>query len=421
MIESFDVAIVGGGQAGLAMSYHLAESGVSHVVLEAGRVGEAWRSERWDSFHLVTPNFTLALPGMPYDGDDPEGFTPCAGVIAYLERYRERFRLPVRTGVRVESVERAGDGYRLATRAGALLARDVVVAAGAFPKPNVPPASAGLGAGVRQLHAVEYRNPDALPPGAVLVVGSGQSGAQIAEELHRAGRRVFLSLGSCGRLPRRYRGHDVVWWMLRLGLTEKRVGDLPKGARFACKPILTGREGGREIDLRALAREGLVPLGRLLDARDGEVAFAQTANESLDKADEFAIKTMDEIDAFAAARGLDLPADGETRGRFARKGPRVPERARLDLAAENVTSTVWATGYRPSFPWVRVPVFDENGFPRHVRGVTDSPGLYFLGLAYLHRGRSDTLFGVGEDALYLAGHVAARRAERVAVPTRAAP
>lgn len=416
MTSTAEVAIVGGGQAGLAMSYHLKESGIPHVVLERGRIGEAWRSERWDSFCLVTPNFTLTLPGMAYDGDEPEGFTPREGVIAYVERYQKQFALPVRTGVDVESVEPARDGYLLRTNAGPIHARNVVVAAGAFPKPNVLPASRGIPASVKQLHTVEYRNPAALPKGSVLVVGSGQSGSQVADELHRAGRRVFLSLGSCGRIARRYRGHDIVWWMMRLGVTEKLVGELPnETARFACKPILTGRDGGREIDFRALAAGGLVPLGRLQGAENGVLSFAASANESLDKADEFGLKTLDEIDAFVARNGLRAPEDPATRARFAPGGPRVPERARLDLAEEGISAVIWATGYRPEFPWVRAPVFDERGTPKHARGVTSSPGLYFLGLAFLHRGRSDTLFGVGDDAAFLAGHIAAR-----CLPPRAA-
>lgn len=357
MTEHHDVIIVGGGQAGLAMSYHLKQCDVDHVVLEAGQIGETWRTQRWDSFCLVTPNWTMQLPGAPYDGPDPDGFMLRDEIVHRLERYRERFQLPVKLGVRVTRVEQDADGYAIVTAEGTMRARQVVISAGAFPRPLVLPMSARIPKDILQLHTHEYRNPAQLPQGAVLVVGSGQSGAQIAEELLDAGRKVYLSLGSCGRAPRRYRGHDIVWWLLRVGATERRVQDLPDlEARFACKPHFSGQGGGHDIDLRELAGRGMVLLGRLKDASGGKLTLAKSANESLDKADAFARKILDDIDAYITANGLDIPTDPE-RARLEGGHTQVPEVPSLDLHAAGITSVIWATGFRPEFPWVQVPVF----------------------------------------------------------------
>jgi putative flavoprotein involved in K+ transport len=412
-MEHHDAIVIGGGQAGLAMSRHLQRAGVEHVVLESGRIAETWRSQRWDSFCLVTPNWTMQLPGFAYDGDDPDGFTPRDGVVRYIEQYCSTFGLPVRTGVRVTSIARDEDGgYRLETTSGPMLAGDVVVAAGAFPRPHVLPMSATLAPDIAQLHTVDFKNEKKLAPGAVLVVGSGQSGAQIAEELAEAGRKVFLCVGSCGRIPRRYRGKDGIWWSVRLGITERRVGELadPK-MRFACKPTLTGQHGGRDIDLYEFPKKGVTLLGRLLAIDGARLALARDVNEKLGKADAFARKFLTDADAYAAREKLDLPEDATERARlWGDDRPVLAEPESLDLRAEGVTTVVWATGYRPEFPWVHAPVFDAEGHPVHERGVTRGPGLYFLGLAYLHRMRSDTLYGVGEDAAYLAERIIERRA-----------
>jgi putative flavoprotein involved in K+ transport len=309
--------------------------------------------------------------------------------------------------------------YLVETDHGPILARQVVVAAGAFPRPRVLPASEGVPRGIAQVHSVDYKSPEALPPGAVLVVGSGQSGAQIAEELLESGRRVFLSLGSCARAPRRYRGKDLIWWLRELGVTATPIDAVPDAAaaRRACKPYVSGKRGGHDIFLDELAQDGLQLVGRLVGIADGIASFRPSVNESLDKADAFAAKLLDDVDALVLRRGLDAPQDA-ARGRLAgRAGARrLPERERLDLRAEGIGAIVWATGFKPEFPWIDVPVFDAEGAPVHRRGVTASRGLYFLGLYWLHTMKSDALLGVGEDAAFLAERVQEEHDRALAAP-----
>jgi putative flavoprotein involved in K+ transport len=266
--EHHDIIVIGGGQAGLSVSYYLAREGREHIVLEQGRIGETWLSKRWDSFTLVTPNWTVQLPGSPYDEEDPDGFVLRDEVVAYLERYVESFNLPVRCGVRVNSLQQGPQGgYLLNAGQMTFEAKNVVVATGAFQVPKIPPMSSQIPSDILQIHTDGYRNPQSLPRGSVLIIGTGQSGCQIAEELNKSGRTVYLATSSCGRAPRRYRGKDIIWWMNKIGMLDDLVDKLPSpSGKFACNPHVSGKGGGHDINLRQLANDGVVLLGHLVGA-----------------------------------------------------------------------------------------------------------------------------------------------------------
>jgi putative flavoprotein involved in K+ transport len=406
--ERIDTIIIGGGQAGLALSYYLTQQGREHVVLEQDRVGESWRTQRWDSFGLVTPNWMLRLPGFPYRGDNPDGFLPRQEIVNYLEEYAVSFGAPVRTGVRVAAVEReAGGGFAVTTDGELLHAANVVVATGTFRHPKVPDFSTTLPQDVLQLHSGEYRRPDALPPGAVLVVGSAQSGCQIGEELYQSGRQLYLCVGSAGRVPRRYRGRDVIWWLDRNGFFNQTTDSLPSPrARFAGNPHLTGKNGGHTINLHQFARDGVVLLGRLLDADGQKVRLAPDLKENLAKTERFEADLLNGIDRFVEQSGMD--ASPPDRAAELRDGYEQEEPTELDLKAAGVKTIVWAHGFGFDFSWVRLPVFDSYGYPVQSQGVTDHPGLYFLGLNWLHSRKSALFCGVGEDAAHVAAHIATR-------------
>ena len=402
--------VIGAGQAGLAMSWHLTQAGIEHEVLEArDRFGGSWL-KRWDSFCLVTPNWTCNMPGYPYDGADPDGFMPRDELVAYFSRYAASFNPPVRFGVRVTSVDRLGDGFRLETTSGPIDASRVIVAAGGYQVPKVPAFAADLPKSVLQLHTDAYRNEGALPPGAVLVVGSGQSGAQIAEELHEGGRGVYLSVGSCGSAPRRYRGHDVFWWIFQVmqhgaevGVPARTVDRLPDPrARFACNPHLSGKNGGHEINLRLLGAEGVTLLGHLAAVAGPRIQLSDDLAQNLAAADRFFDERFrPDIDRYIEAAGVDAPPADRVPYSF---DP--PILQHLDLGAAGIGTVIWASGYRLDLDWVRPADLDEMGYPRHARGVTDVPGLYFLGLPWLYTLGSSILAGVGADATYLAQQMA---------------
>jgi putative flavoprotein involved in K+ transport len=409
-----DTVVVGAGQAGLAMSWWLTQAGRDHVVLEArDRLGGGWL-RRWDSFCLVTPNWSMRLPGFAYDGPEPDAFMPRDGLVAYIADYARSFDAPVIldcAATRVDAV--GGGGLEVQTPRGTITARNVVVATGAFQVAKRPAISADLPEGVLQVHTDEYRNPAQLPDGAVLVVGSGQSGCQVAEELHDAGRRVFLAVSSCWRAPRTYRGHDTFWWLAQrgmraaeFGIAPETVDDLPHpGIRAACNPHLSGTKGGHTINLRRFGQQGITLLGHLSGADDGHLRFAADLEQNLWRADTFFDDNLrPDLDEFIAAAGYDAPA----------YEPDVvvvfdpPPVDTLDIAKEGITSVVWGTGFRFDLGWVRQQHFDDMGFPLHRRGVTDTPGLYLLGLPWLYTQTSSLLVGVGADAQYLAEHIAAR-------------
>ncbi len=406
--QRFETLIVGGGQAGLATSYYLKQQGREHIVLEkAAQPGHAWR-QRWDSFTLVTPNWSFLLPGAEYSGDDRDGYMPRDKIVATFERYVAGNDLPVSFGIDVTGVEPLDDrpGYRVRTVGAEFEAQNVVVATGLYQRAKIPAFAAGLPADVLQLHSGQYRNATMLPPGAVLVVGSGQSGCQIAEELYRSGRQVYLSIGSAGRAPRRYRGKDIYKWLVLAGFYDRTPDKLPTPkARFAANPHLSGAGGGHDLNLHRFARDGIVLLGHLRGAGDGALVLAPDLQESLAKCDQFEAQMLGLIDGYIARNELDAP---EERRPALRDGYDQPAITDLDIRAAGITAVIWAAGYSFDFNTVKLPVFDGDGFPVQQRGVTRFPGLYFVGLPWLHTQKSGHLLGVGEDAAFIVKHMAAR-------------
>ncbi len=402
--ERHEALVVGAGQAGLAVSRELSERGVPHLVLERGRVGQTWRG-LWDSFCLVTPNWTVQLPGGTYDGDDPDGFMARDEVAAYLERYATGFEAPVREGVEVRSLVPSGDGFELETSTGSLGARAVVVCTGAYQCPHRPAAAASLPPQLLTLDASNYRNPSALPPGRVLVVGSGQSGCQIAEELRESGREVFLACGKAPWLPRRIGDRDLAWWAIETGYIDAPLDSLPSpGARFAANLLTSGRDGGHDLTLRTLQRLGVNLLGRLLGAEAGRARFASDLAESVAWGDARHAQFAQLVGKFAADRGLAAPRMADPPA-FRAEPPEA-----LDL--EGFGAAIFACGFRPEYSsWVRCPnAFDELGFPIHTDGAsTVAPGLHFAGVHFLRKRKSALLYGVGEDARIVARSLARDR------------
>ncbi|WP_329139435.1 MSMEG_0569 family flavin-dependent oxidoreductase [Streptomyces sp. NBC_01476] len=404
----FPVAVIGGGQAGLSVSYHLRERGIEHVVVEGDRVGHEWRERRWDTFCLVTPNWQCRLPGFPYRGPDPDGFMVLADIIAYLEEYVAFFQPPLVEGVTVTGLRRAAHGrFDVTSTQGEFTADQVVVATGPYHTPAVPRMAERLPAGLRQLHSSEYRNPDRLPAGGVLVVGTGQSGCQIAEDLHLAGRQVHLATGSAPRVARFYRGRDCVAWLDDMGHYARSIDEFDNAAavRMRANHYVTGRDGGRDIDLRAFARDGMRLYGRLTGINGGRLEFADDLKANLDRADAVAEGIKDAIDAHITARGIQAP--DEQRYIPVWEPPGGP--GELDLAAEDIGTVIWATGFTRDHRWIEIPAFDGRGYPMHWRGATSCPGLYFLGLPWQNSWGSGRFEAVGRDAEFLAGHIDASR------------
>jgi putative flavoprotein involved in K+ transport len=406
MAQAIDTLIIGGGQAGLATSYHLRERGCEHIVLEqAPQAGSAWRNGRWDSFTLVTPNWSFRLPGADYGAAAPDDFMPRDEIVASFEDYVRRFDLPVRYGVRVTAVGHDGTagGYRVITEDAEFEARNVVMATGPFQKPRIPRSSSDLPRRITQLHSGEYRRPDSIPDGAVLVVGSAQSGCQIADELYRSGRRVYLCTGGAGRVPRRYRGTDIVKWMDLMGLFDMTPDDLPSPkAKFAPNPHVTGAGGGRDLNLHRFARDGVVLLGHLQSADDDSILLRPDLHDNLAKADRFESDLAGAVDAYVAKRGLEAPE--ETLPRLD-DGYRAEEVREVRLESAGITTVIWAIGYGFDFGLVKLPIFDDDGYPLQDRGVTRYPGLYFMGLPWMYKRRSALLLGVGEDAAFVASAI----------------
>ena len=409
--ERIDTLVVGAGQAGLAMSEHLVRLGVPHLVLERGRIAERWRSERWDSLVANGPAWHDRFPTRTFDMA-PDAFAGRDDIASYLEGVALANASPVRCGVDVRRVRRSGGGFRAETSEGAIAARRVVAATGPFQRPVIPPVVPPE-AGPVQVHSSAYRNPAGLPEGAVLVVGSGSSGAQIAEELMRAGRRVFLSVGPHERPPRRYRGRDFCWWLRELGHWDAAT---PAPGTAHVTIAVSGAEGGRTVDFRRLAEEGVTLLGMAEGFADGVLRLAPDLARHVRAGDESHLALLREADSHVEARGLDLPPEPEAH----RIGPDPACLSdpilSLDLAAERVGSIVWATGYALDFGWLDLDAFDADGRPVHDCGVSRVPGLYFLGLPWLTMRGSSFIWGVWRDAEALARHVAARRS-KAARPT----
>jgi putative flavoprotein involved in K+ transport len=405
--QETEVLVVGAGQAGVAMSEHLSGNGVPHLVVERHRIAERWRSERWDSLVANGPAWHDRFPGLEFAGFDPDGFAPKERVADYFVAYAEKIGAPIRCGVEVTSVDKniGRPGFRAQTSDGVIDARYVVAATGPFQRPVIPPLVPD-GAGLVRMHSSDYRNPGQLPDGAVLVVGAGASGVQIADELRQSGRPVHLSVGPHDRPPRGYRGRDYCWWLGVLGKWD--IAPPPAGARHV--PIaVSGAHGGVTVDFRALAATGINLVGRAVSFDDGTMRFAPDLGANIARGDAYYLSLLEECDAYADRNGLDLPPEPD-----AHVLPPDPECLvhpvlELDLAAAGVTSIIWATGYTADFSWLHVNAFDAAGKPEHQRGVSSEPGVYFLGLPWLSRRGSSFIWGVWHDAKYVADHILIQR------------
>ncbi|HVR62802.1 MAG TPA: MSMEG_0569 family flavin-dependent oxidoreductase [Polyangia bacterium] len=407
MGDRHQVVVIGGGQAGLAISYCLKQHGIEHVVLEKHRVAHEWRERRWDSFCLVTPNWQCRLPGHPYRGPEPTGFMGKDAIVQYVLDYVRSFQPPLFEGVAATALRPiAAGGFLLETTAGSCRAEQIVVATGGYHIPQIPRLAERIPDDILQIHSSAYRRPEALPPGEVLVVGSGQSGCQIAEDLHLAGRRVHLCVGSAPRTARRYRGRDVVEWLEQMGYYTLPVEEHPLKERVRAKAnhYVTGRDGGRDIDLRQRAREGMRLYGRLLAARDARLTFADDLARNLDQADAVCESIKTTIDTFIARENIDAP----TEARYVPVWEPSEPAAALDLRHADVTSIIWSTGFRADYRWIDVPIFNGSGYPVHHRGVTAAFGLYFIGLPWLHTWGSGRFSGVAVDAGHLADQIQRR-------------
>lgn len=401
MTKHVAVAIVGGGQAGLAMSYGLKRKGIDHILFEKHRIGHSWREQRWDSFCLVTPNWQCTLPGFSYPGDDPQGFMGRDQIVAYIEAYVRSFNPPIQEGVTVSRLRRlySNGGFELNTTMGDYTADQVVVATGGYHTPRIPAIAERLPQSIQQLHSSQYKNPQSLPPGAVLIVGTGQSGCQIAEDLHLAGRQVHLCVGGAPRSPRQYRGKDVVAWLDLMGYYDMPIDEHPQGeaVRHKTNHYLTGRGGGREIDLRQFAIEGMELYGRLKTIDGSRLEFTNDLAQNLDQADAVAESIKRTIDAYIEAHQIQAPVEPPYEPVWHPQNPALS----LDCAAANITSLIWCIGFNSNFSWIDIPVFNGQGYPGHERGVTPVPGLYFLGLPWLYTWGSGRFSGIARDAQYL--------------------
>ncbi|OIK06348.1 flavin-containing monooxygenase [Streptomyces monashensis] len=405
--EETEVVVVGAGQAGVAMSEHLGAAGVPHIVLERHRVAERWRSQRWDSLVANGPAWHDRFPGLEFSGLEPDAFAPKEKVADYFEAYAEKIGAPIRCGVEVTSVRRRDGrpGFRVETSGGAIEARFVVASTGAFQRPVIP-SIVPDGAVPVQIHSSGYRNPEQLPEGGVLVVGSGSSGVQIADELSRSGRRVFLSVGPHERPPRAYRGRDFCWWLGALGLWD--LDTPPQGAEHVTIAV-SGARGGHTVDFRELAAGGIELVGMTASYDDGVLRFAPDLAASIAQGDAHYLDVLRTADDYAERNGLDLPEEPEAHALRPDPDCLSDPRLELDLAAADVTSIIWATGFTADFDWLQVDAFDENGRPRHRRGVSSEPGVYFLGLPWLSNRGSSFIWGVWHDARYVAVHITTQR------------
>jgi putative flavoprotein involved in K+ transport len=407
MSERIEILVIGAGQAGLSISYYLTQHGRDHLILEqASSIVPTWR-KRWDSFTLVLPNWTVKMPGMPVPEDVADGFFTREELVAHFDQFAATFEPEIRFDTQVTSVEQnpPNSNYLVHTNQGAIEANHVVVAAGTFQHPRIPAFSENISPDIVQLHTDDYRNPEELPDGAVLVVGSAQSGCQIAEELYTSGRKVYLSVGGAPRFPRDYRGEDTIWWLDEVGFFDAHVTTLESSRmRFAANPVATGKNGGGNLNLHQFYRDGVTLLGRGEGAQDNVMSFAPDLIDNLTKSDEFVAQMKKNIDAFIAEHDIDAPA--ATPGSPLRDGYDAEIIEQLDLSEAGITTIIWGTGYKFDYGWIKLPIHDQDGFPIQQRGVSEFPGLYFIGLLFMNTRRSGLLSGVAADAEYLAERIA---------------
>nr|WP_299501787.1 MSMEG_0569 family flavin-dependent oxidoreductase [uncultured Rhizobium sp.] len=401
----YSAVVVGGGQAGLSASHYLKQHGIDHVVFEKKAVAHKWQNERWDAFCLVTPNWQCQLPDHPYDGADPHGFMVKDEIVAYVDRFVKKVDAPVFEGTSVTALEKAGDVFSIETSIGTVTADSVILATSLYAQPFVPRAAERLPDHITQIHTADYRNPAQLPPGGVIVVGSGQSGCQIAEDLHLAGRKVHMVTGNAPRCARFYRGRDVVDWLADIGQYDITIAhDGMAKKKHDTNHYLTGRDGGRDIDLRKFALEGMALYGRMTGVVAGKMQFEPNLKGNLDGADRVYNGINALIDRYIAENGIDAPEGGPYVPLWQPEG----ETIELDLEAQGITGVVWATGFTPDWSYVGLPIFDGTGYPIQRRGVTGVDGVYVLGLPWLWTWGSGRFLAVGKDAEYVVDHLATR-------------
>jgi putative flavoprotein involved in K+ transport len=409
----YDAVVVGGGQAGLSASYYLSKAGVDHIVVEKKTAAHKWKTERWDAFCLVTPNYQCLLPDHPYDGADPHGFMVKDEILAYLDRFIDKVKAPILEHTEVRLLEPMGDGFRVETSAGTVTANSVILATSLYADPFIPRAGEKLPEQVLQVHTADYRNPQSLPEGAVMVVGSGQSGCQIAEDLHLAGRKVHLVTGNAPRCARVYRGRDVVDWLTDIGQYDITIAhDGMQKKKHDTNHYLTGRDGGRDIDLRQFALEGMQLYGRMETVSGGKMIFRPNLQQNLDEADRVYNGINALIDRYITEKNIEAAAPSVYQPVWEPQ----KEVTELDLAAAGITSVIWATGFTPDWSFAALPIFDGTGYPVQKRGVTSVPSVYVLGLPWLWTWGSGRFLGMAKDADYIVRHLVGTMAnERPAI------
>jgi putative flavoprotein involved in K+ transport len=409
--DHIDAVVVGGGQAGLALSWHLVQQGTRHVVIERDTLVHEWSDGRWDNFTLVTPNWHCRLPGYPYDGPDPDGFMTREEVYTWVRRYAETFDAPVAEGTSVTLVEkRQGGGFRVHTSAGIITADSVISATGGYHVPVTPAWAADIPDAVFQLHSHEYRNAAQLPDGPILVIGSGQSGTQIAEDLLIEGRKVHLALGRAPRVARFYRGKDCMTWLAEMGVYDVPVTAHGPAKRESTNHYVTGRDGGRDIDLREFALRGMALYGRAIGFSGGGFRFDDTLAENLDYADSVAESIKNDIDRYVAREGIHAPPEDRYVARWH------PDEVPRDLPAAEIASVIWSIGFRADWSWLGdLDVLDHAGHPAHTYGETSVPGFHFIGLPWMHTWGSGRFHAIASDAEHVAGMIAARVDQQVRV------
>jgi putative flavoprotein involved in K+ transport len=404
-VEKVETLVIGGGQAGIAASEHLTGFGVPHLVVERGRIAERWRTERWESLVANGPAWHDRFPNRLFSATGPEGFTPAAEIVDYLTAYAAQVQAPIRTGVEVTALRKQGDTFIADTSHGTIEARKIIAATGPFQKPIIPPLVPPQG-DLTQLHSAHYRNPGRLPAGGVLVIGAGSSGVQIADELRRAGRHVTLAVGAHDRPPRRYRGKDFVWWLGALGMWDAEAVS-PAMAHITI--AVSGAHGGQTVDFRDLAASGITLVGRADSYDNGVLRFSPDLAERIAEGDANFFGMLDEADTYIARNNLDFPEEPQARNLEPLPACVTDPLRALNLREAGITSIIWATGYALDFSWVKLDVFGAQGQPRHKKGISEVPGLYFLGLAWLSRRASPFIWGVWHDAATIASHIATSR------------